>query len=72
MNARRRAPRPGAALEADFPGWRVWRSSEGRWWAVRTGRRAQYGRDAVPMTVDADDEDGLRLILQSHDLAEAC
>lgn len=26
------------ALEADFAGWRVWRSSHGAWWATRAGR----------------------------------
>jgi hypothetical protein len=48
-------------VEADHPGWHVWRSRAGRWWAVRTGRDAQW-KDAggLPMTIDADDEDGLR------------
>ena len=26
-----------AELEAEFPGWHVWRSNAGRWWATRTG-----------------------------------
>ena len=57
---------PGAPrlLEADFPGWHVWRSSAGRWWATRTGAGAQWERGSlVPMTVDADDEDSMRAAL---------
>ncbi len=26
-----------AELKAQFPGWHVWPSSAGRWWATRTG-----------------------------------
>lgn len=51
-----------AQLEAEFPGWHIWRSSGGRWWATRTGsvlRREDLGTGRV-MTVDADDEPGLR------------
>lgn len=51
-----------AQLEAEFPGWHIWRSSAGRWWATRTGlvlRRDELGAGRV-MTVDADDEAGLR------------
>jgi hypothetical protein len=51
-----------APIEAEFPGWHIWRSSAGRWWATRTGtvvRREDLGTGRV-MTVDADDENGLR------------
>ena len=51
-----------AELEAEFPGWHVWRSSAGRWWATRTGsvlRREELGTGRV-MTVDADDVSSLR------------
>jgi hypothetical protein len=51
-----------AELEAEFPGWHVWRSSAGRWWATRTGavlRREDLGTGRV-MTVDADDMSALR------------
>jgi hypothetical protein len=53
------------ALEGDFPGWRVWRSSAGRWWATRTGAGAPGKcRDGdLPMTVDADSEGQLRAVL---------
>jgi hypothetical protein len=47
-----------------FPGWHVWRSSHGRWWATRTGRDACWGRDGIPMTVNADDAAGLRALLR--------
>jgi hypothetical protein len=49
-------------LEAEFPGWHIWHSNAGRWWATRTGsvlRREDLGTGRV-MTVDADDEAGLR------------
>jgi hypothetical protein len=48
-------------LEAEFPGWHIWHSSAGRWWATRTGsvlRREDLGTGRV-MTLDADDERGL-------------
>ena len=51
-----------AQLEAEFPGWHIWRSSAGRWWATRTGtvlRREDLGTGRV-MTVDADDASALR------------
>jgi hypothetical protein len=51
-----------AQLEAEFPGWHIWRSSAGRWWATRTGlvlRREDLGTGRV-MTLDSDDEPGLR------------
>ena len=41
------------ALGAEFPGWHVWRSDRGRWWAVRVGSPGG-------VTLDADDEAGLR------------
>ena len=32
------------SIEEDFPGWGVWRSDTGRWWAFRTG--------ADPLTIN--------------------
>jgi hypothetical protein len=62
---------PAAAeLEAQFPGWHVWPSSAGRWWATRTG--TVLDRDALGagrvMTIDADDPETLRdqLVRQSR------
>lgn len=59
-----------AALETEFPGWHVWRSNAGRWWATRTGavlRREDLGAGRV-MTLDADDMTALRgqLLAQSR------
>jgi hypothetical protein len=51
-----------AQLEAEFPGWHIWHSNAGRWWATRTGfvlRREELGTGRV-MTLDDDDERGLR------------
>lgn len=51
-----------ARIEAEFPGWHIWRSNAGRLWATRTGtvlRREDLGTGRV-MTVDADDEGRLR------------
>jgi hypothetical protein len=51
-----------AQFEAEFPGWHIWRSNAGRWWATRTGsvlRREDLGTGRV-MTLDADDERTLR------------
>jgi hypothetical protein len=60
---------PAAAeLEAQFPGWHVWPSSAGRWWATRTGivlDRTALGEGRV-MTVDADDTEALRTRLASQ------
>lgn len=57
-----------ALLEAEFPGWHIWRSNAGRWWATRTGsvpRRDDLGTGRV-MTLDADDEPQLRGQLASQ------
>ena len=51
-----------AQLETDFPGWHIWHSNAGRWWATRTGsvvRRDELGTGRV-MTLDADDATDLR------------
>jgi hypothetical protein len=54
------------AIETDFPGWHVWLSSIGRWWAVRQGPDARYGKDDHrPMTISADQAAGLRTELAS-------
>ena len=56
-------------IQGEFPGWHIWRSNAGRWWATRTGsvlRREELGTGRV-MTIDADDEKDLReqLVAQS-------
>jgi hypothetical protein len=54
-----------SAIESDFPGWRVWLSDTGRWWAVRQGMHALWtrGRNSAAVTLDADDAAGLRGLL---------
>jgi hypothetical protein len=55
-----------AELKAQFPGWHVWPSNAGRWWATRTGPvagRDDFGAGRV-MTVDADDMEALRAQLE--------
>lgn len=61
-----------ARIEREYPGWHVWLSSLGRWYAVRRGPKAAYGRgDLRPMTIDADDAGGLRDGLANTELVHA-
>ena len=58
-----------ASLEAEFPGWLVWRSDAGRWYATRSGDLTDAQLQAgYAMTVAADDYPGLRefLVEQMH------
>ena len=48
------------ALQAGYPGWRIWRSDLGRWWASRLGARAPQ-----PLSLDADTAAGLRAALEA-------
>jgi hypothetical protein len=53
-----------AAIEADFPDWKVWRSGAGRWYATRSGRLSdEQLLRGLAMTVAADGADGLRGLL---------
>jgi hypothetical protein len=53
-----------AALEEEFPGWLVWRSDAGRWYATRSGDLTDAQLQAgYAMTVAADDAAGLRALL---------
>jgi hypothetical protein len=56
-----------AAIESEFPGWLVWRSDAGRWYATRTGdlTDAQF-QAGYAMTVSADDATGLRELLRDQ------
>lgn len=50
-----------ASIEADFPGWRVWRTTDaGTWWASRRGP----GWNREPRTVAGDTPDELRAELR--------
>lgn len=49
-----------AAIEEEFPGWLVWRSDAGRWYATRSGDLTDAQLQAgLAMTVAADDSQGL-------------
>lgn len=53
-----------AGLEEEFPGWLVWRSDAGRWYATRSGDLTDAQLQAgYAMTVAADDVAGLRELL---------
>ncbi|MFC9972226.1 hypothetical protein ACIBF1_31585 [Spirillospora sp. NPDC050679] len=52
------------AIEREFPGWLVWRSDAGRWYATRSGDLTDAQLQAgYAMTVAADDSAGLRELL---------
>jgi hypothetical protein len=49
-------------LEAEFPGWRLWISDTGRWWAFRTSACAltiEQMRAGCRLIVQADTADAL-------------
>ncbi|TDB88290.1 hypothetical protein E1264_12025 [Actinomadura sp. KC216] len=53
-----------AAIEEEFPGWQVWRSDAGRWYATRSGDLSDAQLQAgYAMTVAADEPVGLRRLL---------
>jgi hypothetical protein len=58
-------------LQAAFPGWCIWRSSAGRLWATRNGRRLsrQEVNHGLCQTIDADDV--ARLAEQLKEQSEA-
>jgi hypothetical protein len=65
----RKSDRTLAEIGREFPGWQPWRSSAGRWWAVRQGRAgAPLG---VPVewarTVDGDTSEQLREALTAQE-----
>ncbi|MCD0450595.1 hypothetical protein LO762_15550 [Actinocorallia sp. API 0066] len=50
-----------AHIEAEFPGWRVWRSGTDRWWAYRTSSQ--------PLSIEQL-RAGCRLLVQADTPAE--
>lgn len=58
---------PMAILQADYPGWRAWLSSAGRWWAVRLGSEPVQVPDGWAKTVDGDNEAKLRAALDAQE-----
>jgi hypothetical protein len=60
-------------LEAEFPGWRVWISDTGRWWAFRTEPRAltiEQLRAGCRLIVQADTSDALCSAIRAEIEAE--
>ena len=56
-----------AEIRAAFPGWNVWRSDEGRWWATRRcPLRPSRWPDGYALTVTADDAGALRAAISSQ------
>jgi hypothetical protein len=61
--------RKGGCVIEQVPGWHIWRSDAGRWWATRlVSEGADRGHEARwAMTVDADTADELRAELKLQD-----
>ncbi|MQY03197.1 hypothetical protein [Actinomadura macrotermitis] len=60
------------AIEREFPGWLVWRSDAGRWYATRSGDLTDAQLQAgYAMTVASDDADGLRGLLRDQSRRDA-
>lgn len=59
-------------LQAAFPGWCIWRSSAGRLWATRNGRRLSHHEmnHGLCQTIDADDVAQLAELLREQEAAE--
>lgn len=56
-------------LEAEFPGWRLWISDTGRWWAFRTSSRAltiEQMRAGCRLIVQADTSDALHSAIRAE------
>ncbi|MEV4837913.1 hypothetical protein AB0K05_25575 [Nonomuraea sp. NPDC049486] len=59
-------------LQVTFPDWCMWRSSAGRLWATRNGRRLSQHeiRHGLCQTIDADDVAQLAELLRQQEAAE--
>jgi hypothetical protein len=56
-----------AGIRAAFPGWSVWRSDEGCWWATRRfPLRPSRWPVGYALTVAADDARALRLAMSAQ------
>ena len=56
-----------AGIRAGFPGWNVWRSDEGRWWATRRcPLRPSRWPDGYALTMTADDAGALCVAIRSQ------
>jgi hypothetical protein len=67
VSAQDRTGDQSAGIGAAFPGWSVWRSDEGRWWATRRcPLRPSRWPDGYALTVTADDAGALRAAISSQ------
>ncbi|WP_343950082.1 hypothetical protein [Nonomuraea longicatena] len=59
-------------LQEAFPGWCIWRSSAGRLWATRNGRRLTQREHEIGLfqTLDADDVPQLASLLKEQERVE--
>ena len=56
-----------AGIRAASPGWSIWRSDEGRWWATRRSPlRPSRWPEGYALTVSADDAGALRSAISSQ------
>jgi hypothetical protein len=56
-----------AGIRAAFPGWNVWRSDEGCWWATRRHPlRPSLWPEGYALTVAADDAGALRSAMSAQ------
>jgi hypothetical protein len=72
-----KSPAPGVVamrrLEAEFPGWRLWISDTGRWWAFRTSACAltiEQLRAGCRLIVQADTSEALHSAIRAEIEAE--
>jgi hypothetical protein len=62
-----------ATIEAEFPGWSVWRSDAGRWYATRSRDLTDAQLEAGhAMTLAADDAPGLCDLLRDQLARPTC
>jgi hypothetical protein len=54
-------------IAQDFPGWRLWQSRGGRWWATRTGTLPASQPEGFTITVDGGDAGQLRAAISSQE-----
>lgn len=60
-------------IESDFPGWGVFQSDAGRWWASDHAFTPEQTRIGHSATVDADDPDLLRKAIRGElQMRESC
>jgi hypothetical protein len=57
-----------SAIEAGFPGWHIWKSDTGRWWAARkTTLPARKSSAGCAQYLESDSPEGLRNLIAADD-----